>query len=980
MGTRWLTGALAVVALSPAAQAAEVGFDGKCGTKSWFQTCSGGRTNWDNNGLPGINDDVTIAAGVGPVVLGSGGGALRVDLRSLTAPGGLRLGSMDLSLQKSSEVTGLQWENAAITTGESLATGLTLAGTSAWRTNGALRGSLLNAPLLGQFVNTGDLVIEARPGLLQRAVLRNEGTVNQLGYLLLHPDAAITNANTWILGENNSDILRFQSTDPPDARFLNQSTLRNKAGSSTIGVSFEGTAGSLVEVTAGKLTFNGGASYSGPIAASKDARLVAQAPEGGAQTFRGEVSVTGEGVLELQGGTDRKHVVEGTLINSLKSASDPFPVSAAGGLLLNNVGLEIASTGSVVNVGIMRWGDQGIGAGTVRGAGAFQNSTQGTLHVGSALGTVGTATLGARLENFGRVEQYRTLALDADLLPDLVVIQNYADWFLLDGASIERQGATSGTRIRNLGKFVAYSRDSTVAVPFDMVGEGTLVAPVGAEVSLLGGGLWSSHTPLQVGGVVQLKGPSSTDPQSYVIEGDSRFEQLPDLPVEDTSPPQVFIATSGILRVAGTLVNQIGNDRFLLGFAGALSLTGGKIEGPGVLTNDGRMDVQGGTLGTNAARLRLVNKPGSLIHEWLSIDGDVNLDGRIENDGSLLIGDSARLAFHGDSTIENSGTMSFTGDNRLQPVAPGDGQVVNRAGARLTVYDGSTRLEVPLDNQGTVGVETGTLDIAGPVAQVSNGVLTGGTWTVERGAARLYIRQEEITTIGAGATVYLGSDTAGTAFNKAKHIEGTLTVPGTIQRDSFSTGPTGKVETPKPAAGPQQRIEVASSSAELASVLSVPAETVIHLDLNGGQFLNEGTLVPGGSGATGSFGVDGDFVQTSTGVLQIDIGTLEYDQLVVTGAAILGGMLQVSLLDGFLPDPQHSFTAVLAASLTGTFGNAVDTLLLPEGSFQVTYADGAVVLTGFEPAAAVPLPATLPLFASSLLGFAALGATRRRAL
>ena len=66
---------------------------------------------------------------------------------------------------------------------------------------------------------------------------------------------------------------------------------------------------------------------------------------------------------------------------------------------------------------------------------------------------------------------------------------------------------------------------------------------------------------------------------------------------------------------------------------------------------------------------------------------------------------------------------------------------------------------------------------------------------------------------------------------------------------------------------------------------------------------NDGVVSPGLS--AGSLNVDGDYTQTANGRLAIEIGGLtpasQYDQVVVTGDAVLAGLIDVSLVNGFTP-------------------------------------------------------------------------------
>jgi hypothetical protein len=80
---------------------------------------------------------------------------------------------------------------------------------------------------------------------------------------------------------------------------------------------------------------------------------------------------------------------------------------------------------------------------------------------------------------------------------------------------------------------------------------------------------------------------------------------------------------------------------------------------------------------------------------------------------------------------------------------------------------------------------------------------------------------------------------------------------------------------------------------------------------------NDGLVSPGLS--AGSLNVDGDYTQTENGTLAIEIGGLipggEYDQVVVTGDAVLAGLIDVSLTSGFTPLAGQQFEVLLAASI-----------------------------------------------------------------
>jgi len=76
--------------------------------------------------------------------------------------------------------------------------------------------------------------------------------------------------------------------------------------------------------------------------------------------------------------------------------------------------------------------------------------------------------------------------------------------------------------------------------------------------------------------------------------------------------------------------------------------------------------------------------------------------------------------------------------------------------------------------------------------------------------------------------------------------------------------------------------------------------------------------------------------------LNIEIGGsqagTDFDQLVVTGRAMLDGTLNVMLINGFIPNPGSSFEIMIFADASGSFA----TMTLPTGSSLTTPFDGMV--------------------------------------
>ncbi len=115
-----------------------------------------------------------------------------------------------------------------------------------------------------------------------------------------------------------------------------------------------------------------------------------------------------------------------------------------------------------------------------------------------------------------------------------------------------------------------------------------------------------------------------------------------------------------------------------------------------------------------------------------------------------------------------------------------------------------------------------------------------------------------------------------------------------------------------------------------------------------GPLVNHNYILPTANTlATGRLRVVGDFTASSSAELRIRLsGTSvvsEYDQLLITGLATLGGKLDVRLIDGFVPNIGDTFSVVKFGARSGTF-NQVSLPTLPAGRYwRVVY--GAVGVT-----------------------------------
>jgi hypothetical protein len=121
------------------------------------------------------------------------------------------------------------------------------------------------------------------------------------------------------------------------------------------------------------------------------------------------------------------------------------------------------------------------------------------------------------------------------------------------------------------------------------------------------------------------------------------------------------------------------------------------------------------------------------------------------------------------------------------------------------------------------------------------------------------------------------------------------------------------------------------------------------LDLSGRSLSNAGAIRPGLS--TGRLSVTGTLTQTETALLSIEIGGhapgTEFDQLHVSDEAILGGTLDLRLVDGFVPEIGDRFTILTCGHRSGMFARVYGQIDAGR-RFQVIYHPDRVDLLVVE--------------------------------
>lgn len=362
----------------------------------------------------------------------------------------------------------------------------------------------------------------------------------------------------------------------------------------------------------------------------------------------------------------------------------------------------------------------------------------------------------------------------------------------------------------------------------------------------------------------------------------------------------------------GTIFESL--DVPLLNDAGQLLFAGGLKAGVGGVTAGNAKGVwiaDGLTAGALVARSGVGGVPGAPAAKFAEF-------------GSLAFNASGVAALA--ATLEvGSGGVDFGNEQGLWLMdASGDGQLVARTGDVV-----AGRTVIALEFVGGSGGDDGrqrALNRHGEFAYKA-------TFANGEEAAMLYTPALKWRAPEDGNWDDPANWTLGLTPSNAHHVELSTPSAATV------AGPTGNVTV--------KRLQLGGGAGE--TTLEIPASGMLnvteglYLAANGrlagkgtlvGEVINAGATSPGAS--TGVLAIEGDYLQEASGRLTIEIGgnnnsssTLpQFDQLLVFGHADLGGTLDVSLVNDYIPAIGDSFPILKATDGLTAF-DAINLPTLP---------------------------------------------------
>ncbi len=441
-------------------------------------------------------------------------------------------------------------------------------------------------------------------------------------------------------------------------------------------------------------------------------------------------------------------------------------------------------------------------------------------------------------------------------------------------------------------------------------------------------------------------------------------------------------ASFTISGTGGLIVDQ-DNSPVALNNAGTLTcnISGGFDMSQVAVANTGSLAVQQGSLrvGGTGSTVSSGSFTGAAVTDLVISGQDLTSTSVISSAGSVHLSGCTEAGSYSVAGDTSAGSVTFTGPVQLgTSLEVGDATFAPAVGGPVTLLTGAllvgqgglhgtdsfvanglltlgagTDLSVPaMDAYGglTIDATTGYFPTIHGTTLNNYGaatIQTGFAYSMflSQGATINNLAGASFTVSGTGGLI-VDQDNSPVAFNNA----GTLTcnISGGFDMSQVAVANTGSLAVQQGWFGLANvcnsgSLTVASGAAfGVGTYTQTAGSTIVNggtingggLSINGGALSGTGTInaavtnggqvIPGGTATAGTLTINGNYTQTSTGALDIDIGGTtpgtQYDQLAVSGAAMLGGRINVSLINGFHPILGNTFQPLTFGSSTGDFG------------------------------------------------------------
>ncbi len=414
-----------------------------------------------------------------------------------------------------------------------------------------------------------------------------------------------------------------------------------------------------------------------------------------------------------------------------------------------------------------------------------------------------------------------------------------------------------------------------------------------------------------------------------------------------------FQRTGGTVNLVGTLNNSSGPGLMLNSTSGPWNLTGGTING-GIVTTSGNNDLVGTSTG---GTLNGVTFNG-LLDLMTNNVANVTVTGGLVLNGVINVG-GANPSFADSLTFSGTQSVTTTSTGNMVLGSSTLNSVVIPAGTTLTVAAGitidgqsgiigtgtpayfQTTTGGSITNNGTIAADGGGAITVMGDTNYGGGTLTGGTWKASGGGTlRLLganISTNAATIVVDGAASHVYSDNATTnalAAFTTNAGAGSFTIQngfnlntGTAFTNSglvtIGTGSTLTVSTYQNQGGGNTILQGGALSATTSPGVTIQGGTLSGSGTVNAAVSNAGVVSPGAT-TPGRITINGAYTQTSAGSLNVKIAGrttagVDYDQLAISGTATLGGAINVTVMNGFMPQPGDQYQIMTFASSSGDF-------------------------------------------------------------
>lgn len=638
---------------------------------------------------------------------------------------------------------------------------------------------------------------------------------------------------------------------------------------------------------------------------------------GGARLTSAE-GFTNNGTIELRGyilsaatAVARLQITDGTLVNGptglidFALASSSHLRQIAGNFTNNGTVLVNAGGGALTKAG---------------GGGLFTNNAQFTVNgqFGFSRGTFNQAggVLDANAEmSIGIGGTLELTGGTFDLSHILTLASEDSRLSLLDGGTLNMDGSGNISGVASRGVF---TQDGGT---FNFTSSGSIL---GTTFEFLGGTI--NGTPRVTASTLVI-GPMATDPVSFLLQSNNTL--VGDVHSGQTltvrASGRTFHSASGFTNAGSMLLmaDNTGTTTF--------AITDGTLTN----SNTGQLHFQAGP-GNHTFSGDLVNDGTVIVDQPTSF---TKLDGSYTNNNQFTI--NSTFTITNDGTLTNSATGVISGAGTVNSTLDNAG-TVRATGGTLNLTDG------PATNTGVFeAVGDSTLNVTAPLSNLDAGTLTSGTYrsVSPAGTAAVTIAGTAVETLAAGTTAELSGDGVTMSFDGTA-LAGSLTDnAGTLNLfDGHHFNMTNALANSGTVHLGGGGLGGMLSTSSLANTGTLAGNGIVS-----GEVTNtSGTVAPGNS--PGQITVDGDYTQGAAGELAIELLSQgNFDLLDVTGAATLDGILSVSLLSGFSPGQDNTWTILTAGQVVGTFSDPQLPQLTADLAWELLYEATSVSLVAYLP-------------------------------